>query len=118
MRLILAGGGDASQSILTDEFYISLLEKGNILFLPQAISPETWSYERAFEWIQKPVPFKKLEIFMWNNLDDKRYGDVEKFESIYLMGGNTFKLLKVLRDTGFDQLLSKFVRDNNVVYGI
>jgi len=38
-------------------------------------------------------------------------------ETIYIGGGNTFKLLKELKESGFDKELLKFIKEGKPVYG-
>lgn len=117
MRIVLNGGGNAAQSRRADEFFAELLPRRSLLFLPQAVSPQTWSYDVSFEWIHRPVAFRSLSITMWRDLAGRAYDDLDAFDALYLMGGTTSKLLHCLRTSGFDKLLTAFVESGRPVYG-
>src|SRR5690242_16991774 len=118
VRLILAGGGNAIQSQLVDEYFADLLPRGTFLYLPQATAPQPWSFDQAYEWIHRPKAFRNLRIEMWEDLADKTYQQLEPFDAIYLMGGNTFVLLHELRKSKFDVLLREFLKSGRIIYGI
>ncbi|NOS67594.1 MAG: type 1 glutamine amidotransferase-like domain-containing protein [Candidatus Peribacteraceae bacterium] len=118
MQLILAGGGTPEQSMKVDQFFAGHLSGKKMLFIPHAISPKLWSYEKAFEWIQKSKAFGGLEIVMWKDLQGKTEQDMKEFDALYLMGGNTFELLHQLRTSGILELIRKFLENGKIVYGI
>ena len=118
MKMILAGGGDAEQSNQIDAFFLEHLPKRKFLFIPHAIAPKLWTYERAFAWIQKPKAFEDVDIVMWKDLKGKTVDDLAVFDAIYLMGGNTFELLYQLKESAFISLMRTFLENGKIVYGI
>lgn len=117
-RLILAGGGDPKDSKLLDIFYNKLLRKKRLLFLPQAVAPKMWSYDRAYFWLRKNKALRNVKIQMWKTLVKRSFNDLAGFGTVYIMGGNTFELAYKLRKTGFIQHLARFIDSGRVVYGI
>jgi len=117
-KFILAGGGDAKQSKEVDEFFSALLPRKKFLFIPHAVAPHIWSYEKTYEWIQKPVAFKNVDIVMWEDIENKTLADLEEFDAIYIMGGNTFTMLDQLKKTHFLDFLPDFLDTGKLVYGI
>lgn len=117
-HIILAGGGNAEQSKKLDDFFSSKLSNKKMLFLPQAVSPELWEYEKSYEWIQKPKAFQNITIDMWKSLKDKSLVDLLEYDAIYIMGGNTFALLKKFREAGMLDLLREYIKCGKMVYGI
>lgn len=117
-NIILCGGGEASQTYLVDEFFSAKLKKNKILFLPQACSPEMWSYKKALNWLVKRTAFSRIEVIMCENIMniDSKY--LEGFDAIYIMGGNTFKLLKVIREAELEDKIIGFLKDGKIVYGL
>jgi dipeptidase E len=118
VRLILAGGGDPKDSRQLDQFYNKLLKNKRLLFLPQAVAPRLWSYERAYYWLRKNPVLHNVKIRMWKSLEGRSYSELDGFDTIYLMGGNTFQLLHQLQKTGFLQKLYEFIQSGRIVYGI
>ena len=117
MRAILAGGGTATQSRLVDEFFATLLPTRHFIFLPQAISPEVWPFERAREWIHKPASFQGVEISILSDLVGVKARDLRMFDAVYIMGGNTYTLMAKVRGSGFSSVLRDFIESDGLVYG-
>ena len=116
--MILAGGGNAEKSSGVDKFFLGLLPRRKFLFIPHAMAPKFWSYEKTLEWVRKPQAFKDVEIVMWRDIENKTLQDLDEFDAIYLMGGNTFELLYQLRTSGFLKLIPQFIASGKLVYGI
>jgi peptidase E len=52
-------------------------------------------------------------------LDHKiNYSEVKSYDVIHVCGGNTFYLLKKVRESGFDKIIKKFVKGGGVYMGI
>ncbi len=118
MKFILNGGGDASQTEPLDALLAHALPRRTMLFVPHATAPDPWSFEKAREWIHRPPAFRHLDITMWIDLQNHNYGELDDFDAIYLMGGNTFVLLDALRSSQFDALIEKFASSGRVICGI
>lgn len=118
MTYILNGGGNAAQTIAVDEAVVAELPRRTMLYVPHATAPEPWSFERAEEWLREHEAFEDLEVVTWRRLEGRFYSELDDFDTIYLMGGNTFGLLHVLRDTEFIGLLEKFAISKRVICGI
>jgi dipeptidase E len=119
IKLILAGGGDAPDSKLADEFFVNMIPKGKkMLYIPIAMPPSEHSFDECFDWLKSVFnPLKFIDIVMWTDLSDKGYEDLKPFGAIYIGGGNTFSLLSDLRNTEFIELLKKFIADGRILYG-
>ncbi len=118
MKMILAGGGNAQQSKAVDEFFLQFLPRKRFLFIPHAISPKLWKHEKALEWIHKPKSFENIDIAMWKDIHRKTADDLEEFDALYLMGGNTYELLYQLRSSDFLTVIRDFLGKGKMVYGI
>jgi dipeptidase E len=118
VTLILNGGGDAQQTAAIDAVLAQELPRRTMLYIPHATAPDPWSYDRALAWLKDHQAFSSLEIEMWIKLNERSYSELDDFDAIYLMGGNTFLLLSILRESGFDVLLEKFAASKRVICGI
>lgn len=116
--MILAGGGNAEQSELVDEFFVQFLPRRRFLLIPHAVAPKLWGYEKTLEWIHKPKAFQDIEIVMWEDISGKTLEDLGDFDAIYLMGGNTYELLHQLRESNFLELIPRFLDTGKMMYGI
>lgn len=120
-RLILAGGGDATDSAPLDDALARWLTRPDgssesLLYLPVAWTATP--YESCFAWIQSVfAPRGVHQITMWTDLMRKTRADLASFGAIYIGGGNTYRLLHHVRESGFDHLLLEYVREGGVVYG-
>lgn len=118
MKLFIAGGGSAEDSINLDKVFASHLEKNKtIAYIP--IATESRPYNECYEWVHSvfdSLGIKKIE--MWTDLSDKKIANkLKTIGALYIGGGNTFKLLSKMRESGFDKLLIKFINDGGLVYG-
>lgn len=114
--LILSGGGDASDSKLLDELFISLLGKKKILYIP--IAWKGGDFEACKEWFTSTysnLGFTNFE--MWTDINNKKFEDLESFGGIYIGGGNTFSLLNELRNSKFGELLKMFLESGRPIFG-
>ncbi len=118
MKLILAGGGDPEQSLEVDTFFYNLLRKKKVLFLPDAVSPEIWSIEESLNWLNSQPLFKRCQIDVWENLNDVNLNKVLSYEAIYIMGGNTYKLLNVIRKNKLEIVFEEFLNHDKIIYGL
>jgi len=71
-----------------------------ILYIPRAMHPD--KYSSCFEWIQNTFPANEgYEVHMISEQEymenNKDY--LDKYDGIYIGGGNTYRLLKLVRDT-------------------
>ncbi|MEK6839670.1 MAG: Type 1 glutamine amidotransferase-like domain-containing protein, partial [Nanoarchaeota archaeon] len=113
-KLFLGGGGSEEQSKAIDkEFQESLPKNPKILLIALARD----NAEKTYQWFVKayaPYGIKDVKV-----LEDKPYTKKEfmKYDAIYIGGGNTFKLLKRLKEKGITRVLEQYYRDGNIIYG-
>jgi peptidase E len=117
MKLILAGGGEPHQSLEVDLFFHRFLSQKKILFLPDAVAPEMWTIAEALNWLKSQTVFDDCQIDVWEQLD-MSIADILLYDAIYIMGGNTFKLLKVINDNNLPTIFREFLGQEKIIYGI
>ncbi|KSU85849.1 MULTISPECIES: Type 1 glutamine amidotransferase-like domain-containing protein [Fictibacillus] len=97
-KLILAGGGDAEQTLPIDKVFESLINKKKpLLYIPIAMDTNSIPYDSCFIWINSVFnPLGVQGITMWteSELDNKSAEDLRQFSAVYIGGGNTFSFLK------------------------
>lgn len=117
MKLILGGGGDELESKAVHKLFVDALEENKkVLYIP--VAWKSGNFESCKAWFEATI--KDLEVTdydMWTDLNNKSYKDLVKFGGIYIGGGNTYLLLKTLRETNFDGLLVKYIESNRPVFG-
>ena len=117
MRLILAGGGDATRSAKVDSFYRSLNPgRRTIACIPQAIAPAEGAWERAERWLFERPALEGFDAHTIGDLAGVEPATLRSFHSMFIMGGNTFTLLAGVKAVGFGSKL-KAVLDEVPIYG-
>lgn len=120
-KLLLTSTGLASQNI-TNQF-LQIIDKPvsqiKIVFVPTASrSEEELKYvdESKKELLSLGVLENNIKTL---DLDRSvLFQEVENFDVIYICGGNTFYLLKKVRETGFDKVIIKFAKTDKLYFGV
>ena len=116
--LILAGGGDACDSMHADDLLRSLcIQNPTLLYIPVALDSSKISYEDARAWIVSVFVPRGFEITMWADLPTTDDLGLDQFGAVYIGGGNTFSLLKQIRESRFGDLLRQLGSGTGVIYG-
>ncbi len=118
-KLIVAGGGGADDSIPLDEKFATWVGiTGKMLYLPIAMDGQNPSYDMCLQWVREVFRrFNLSNIEMWTDVVPGRMDELNNFNTIYIGGGNTFRLLHLLRSSGFDTALINFVEQGGAIYG-
>ncbi len=118
--IYLSGGGDESQSFSLDEYFFNKLPKGGqFLYIPVALR-NTELYPTAKHWMAKVIELHKRSDLSFETVDDlSRFNNIgtEKFDAIYIGGGNTWSLMCELKDSGFSYYLIQYLNAGGFVYG-
>lgn len=119
LRLLLSGGGGAEDSLLLDQLLVQLTARGAMVYLPIALDPHQRPYASCYQWIRSVfTPLGLDRITMWSDLSAaKTEEDLKPFAALYIGGGNTFKLLRDLKQARFDQAIRFFLHHGGIVYG-
>ena len=121
MRLYLSGGGSGEKSAELERKFASVVEKSKpLLYIPIAMDENIHSYPDCFQWINKlfnPLGIDKIEMWTEKDLRERTEAELDRFSGIFVGGGNTFYLLKELRNSGFLPKLKKLIKKNVPFYG-
>lgn len=111
----LAGGGSAEDSKLLDERFVEILDHTKpLVYIPNAMKSRP--YQSCLKWLQSVmIPLSVTNIEMWDDLRS-RY-PVTSIAGIYIGGGDTAKLLKELRASGFNNYLLEAANVGVPLYG-
>ena len=120
-KLLLTSTGLANQNIKNQ--FLKAIDKPvsqiKIIFVPTASrSEEELKYvdESKKELLDLGILENNIKIL---NLDRHiSFQEVVDFDVIYVCGGNTFYLLKKVRETGFDKVVSEFVKTGKLYFGV
>lgn len=118
MKLMLNGGGDGDSVKTARELLNSLIDHNKkILYIPLAWPDST--YSGCLEFMTNELAdIDKTGIDMVKSTDELMSKKFTDYACIYIGGGNTYKLLKDLKDSGaFDKINNYLINDNGIVYG-
>lgn len=119
-HIILSGGGDPEVSSGVDQKYFSLLKNNaKILYIPIALTRSKIGFEACYDWfstlVSKHPQGKDIDFTML--LEDDKIPDLDAFDSIYVGGGNTYKLLNYIISSGLDKKITDFIQKRGIYYG-
>lgn len=114
-HIFLAGGGSADDSKLLDERFVEILDHTKpLVYIPNAMKSRP--YQSCLEWFRSVMtPLGVSNIEMWDDLRF-RYPATE-IAGVYIGGGDTVKLLKELRTSGFSDYVLEVANAGVPLYG-
>ncbi|QMU77346.1 type 1 glutamine amidotransferase-like domain-containing protein [Streptacidiphilus sp. PB12-B1b] len=116
--LFLSGGGGAEDSLRLDTAFASAVGSGPLWYWPVAMVPAESDYAACLEWVTGVFsPLGLNDIQMWDGAGDEPARRLPEFRGVYIGGGNTFRLLAVLRRNGLLTALKRFLENGGAVYG-
>jgi dipeptidase E len=116
--LFLSGGGSEIDSKQLDDKFVETIKERSgigIVYIPMAMPSHRFA--RALEWFTPIFQNRVGKIEMWTELKDKTKDDISKLGGIYIGGGDTVRLLQALQESGFDDVLTAYIKDGGIVYG-
>ena len=111
--IVLNGGSYYPDSREVDSYWISKVEKDDlIIFVPSATSRSQKEYYEFFKQNMSNYNLKNIEYvdlyLSWERALEAKV--------IYIPGGNTYKLIGIIRKSGFDGFL-KVETENKIIVG-
>ena len=116
--LIISGGGNAKTTEIVDSIFLEHLKVNQVCLIPIAKTGQTKDYKNSVSWL-----FNKLNSLSAERINVSLILDLQKVISInknialYFGGGNSYKLLKLIIESGFNLKLNQFLDEGGVVYG-
>ena len=116
MKLLLSGGGDPENVVHMDKLFISKIDlQKAVLYIPVAWEDDP-TYNECMDWFTKIYqPYGLINIEMCTDLST--VSNLNQYTAIFIGGGNTFKLLKEIKDSRFDKKLTDYLINGGFVYG-
>jgi len=117
MKLILVGGGSEEQSKNSDLLFTSHLKNENVLYIPIAMHNGKYSYSDCYNWCNSMLSkYGQYKVTMWTEEEIKnhKYEDLLRFGGVFIGGGNTFYLLKTIKELGLDKSLRKLLMETDI----
>ena len=119
MRLFLCGGGVGEKTIEVNRRLNEIIDHNKkILYVPLAMDEEDHPYDECLEWVKgelASVQISDIEMVRtFEELASKNYND---YSAIFIGGGNTFKLLKGIKESGTFYKIKDYIEHDGIVYG-
>lgn len=116
MRLILNGGGSDMQIKESLEIFASEVNGGKVLYVPLAWA--NGKMEECINWFRKQVlPFGITKIEQILNPNDLTREKLKDTSGVFIGGGNTYQLLKALKETPAFENLKEYIENDGLVMG-
>ena len=119
MAIILGGGGSAKQTVITNKLFESLIDSSKpILYIPLAWTHYDKGYQNCKKFlIGEFSNIKHGEIEVIQSADEILDKNLFDYSAIFIGGGNTYKLLKELKDSGAFEKIKHYTDNGGIVYG-
>ena len=119
-KIYLSGGGNEVQAFALDDIYFRYIPKnGSFLYIPIALR-ENKLYSAAHSWMNKVIKLHHRADIQFETLDNPskyQLATLKEFTGIYIGGGNTWNLIRELKESGFTNRLIQYLRAGGQVYG-
>lgn len=116
MRLILCGGGSGKQVKESYEIFARETDGGKVLYIPLAwVNGEISKCVDWFKSEMKPFGIENIEDVL--DAKDITKEKLDECSGVFIGGGNTYKLLKSLKDTLAFENLKEYVENNGLIMG-
>lgn len=117
MKLILCGGGAGEQVKESYQIFADSVKGQKIMYIPFAWKDDT--YAGCLEWLSNDLkPFGISDIDIVTSPEQITKEKLNQVKGVFIGGGNTYKLLKMLKESiAFENLKEFALRNDTVVMG-
>lgn len=117
MLMILSGGGGHAKNPQAYELFCSKVDKHRpVLYIPFASAPENFN-ENYAKFTLSMANQGVYSTILANNAEFFSSFTPDEIGGIYCAGGNTFRLLKVLRESGGIEWIKTYLKQGGVYIG-
>ena len=119
MNLFLCGGGSGEKTTEPIKVFNEKIDNTkDILYIPLAMDEDDHSYDDCYEWITKELEsVSKKDIIMVRSFEELQNEELIKYGAIFIGGGNTYKLLKGLKEYGIYDKLKNYIKNDGTIFG-
>ena len=116
MRLILNGGGSGEDVKESYELFAKEVSGGRVMYIPLA-----WNHGPCGECIHwfkgEMAPFGITDVDLITDAKQITKEKLKKVSGVFIGGGNTYKLLKYLKETPAFENLKEYIENGGLVMG-
>ncbi len=117
MRLILSGGGCGKQVSKSYEKYAEIIDENKpVLYIPLAWRNK--DYDGCLEWLKgELLPYGIDKFMMITDVNQFNNINLDDYNSLFIGGGNTYKLLKYLKESEGYSKIEEYIKNGGIVFG-
>lgn len=116
MRIILNGGGDGEGVKASYQLFAKEVNGGKVLYIPLAWN--NGGIEKCKDWFKSEMsPFGVTNIEDVLNANEITKEKLSECSGVFIGGGNTYKLLKALKETPAYENLKEYIQNNGLIMG-
>lgn len=119
MKLLLCGGGSGEQNYYANKKLNEIIDHSKpLLYIPLAVDETIHPYDSCYEWIKGELSQVDIPgIDMIRSFEELFQKDYYNYCALYISGGNTYKLLKGLKDSGTFEKIRNYINNDGIVIG-
>lgn len=119
MKLFLNGGGSTKELALTMSKVNETMDHSKpILYVPLAMDEIDHPYDGCYEWFKKQIiNVDVIGVDMPRTFEQFASFDFNNYSVIFIGGGNTYKLLKGIKDNGIFEKINEYLDNDGIVIG-
>lgn len=119
MKLLLNGGGSTEQLKLTMNKLNEIMNHNKkILYVPLAMDEVDHPYDSCYEWFQKQIQnVEVIGVDMPRTFEEFAGTNLDNYSAIFIGGGNTYKLLKGIKDHNIFNKIIEYLNNDGIVIG-
>lgn len=119
MQLILCGGGSGEQNYYANKKLNEIIDHSKpLLYIPLAMDENEHPYDSCYEWINEELAQVQLSrIDMVRSFEELAQKDYDNYCALFIGGGNTYKLLKGIKNSGAFEKIKEFINNGGIVIG-
>lgn len=119
MTLLLNGGGSTKELELTMNKLNEIMDHSKpILYVPLAMDENEHPYDGCYEWFQNQITnIDNCKVDMVRTFFELSNINYDKYSAIFIGGGNTYKLLKGIKDSGAFEKLKRYISEDGIIIG-
>lgn len=120
-KLFLCGGGFGKQMEDTYPVFNAVIDHTKpLLYIPLAMPEETHTLDECYGWIQNELKEGGVDVpsvEMVRSYEEILTKEFSDYCALFIGGGNTFSLLKGLKDSGAFAKIKEYLQGDGVVFG-
>lgn len=120
MSLILCGGGAGKQNTLANQKLNEIIDHTKpILYIPLAMEEgRPYDYDGCYEWVSGELAKVDIpRIEMVRSFEELASKSLQNYAALFIGGGNTYRLLSGLKESGSFNNIREYINKNGIVIG-